>query len=135
MKVKEQDIIHESFNLKPSAHTDHFTNKVFENWGKHHCMHCEHASMFPVAVTDLGSLKLKDILRFQQDGRCCKSFCEYCRKTHQCEFQREVSIIDYEKGAITSDLLKVTPRPFDIELKNLTGQNFFKKGNFGVEDQ
>lgn len=64
MKVKEQEIIHQSFNLKPNETLDPLANQVFENWGKHHCLHCEHASMIPVTVTDLGSLKLKDILRF-----------------------------------------------------------------------
>lgn len=72
-------------------------------------------------ITDVGSLKLKDILTFQQDGRCCKSFCTFCKKTHQCEYQNEVKVIDYEKGAKASEIMKTCPRPYDLEIMRLTG--------------
>lgn len=62
MKLRESEIIHQSFAIQEKF--DPMSNQIFENWGKHHCQHCEHASMFPVKVTDLGSLKLKEILRF-----------------------------------------------------------------------
>lgn len=58
-------------------------------WARHHCPHCEHTKPPRLAaVRDMGSLKLTEVLRFQQDGRCCRSFCQHCRRTHKCELAR-----------------------------------------------
>lgn len=89
-------------------------------WAQHHCPHCEHArSPRHVAVRDMGSLKLTEVLRFQQDGRCCRSSCPHCRRTHQCDLTRQVKRIDYSRGADAGELLRTTPRPYDFEIERL----------------
>ncbi len=71
--LKEKEIIENTTILKE---LETITTVILDNWEKHHCFHYKHTLLFPLTVIhDLDSLKLKEILRFQQDGRYCVSFC------------------------------------------------------------
>jgi len=48
---------------------------------------------------DLGSLKLKEILKFQRRGGCCKVLCVHCRSTHECDQNLQIAIVDLTAGA------------------------------------
>mmetsp|Transcript_32547 Transcript_32547/g.49781 ORF Transcript_32547/g.49781 Transcript_32547/m.49781 type:complete len:150 (-) Transcript_32547:77-526(-) len=78
---------------------------LFLKWYEHHCRHCPHKFDFsksmqwqPVGestVRDVGSLKYKDIIKFQNLEGCCRRKCIKCSKKHpKCPLDNALAVVD-----------------------------------------
>ena len=73
----------------------------------------------------MGSLKLKEILRYQKAGGCCRSLCVHCRGKHakECSQRKPMAIIDYSKGVDVGESFYgkvVKPTQYKSSIKSLS---------------